>query len=188
VTDEEAIERARDVIEARVGPLDILVNNAGINARKPADTFAADEWRQLLRTNLDAPFLMIRTLLPGMKARGRGAIINVCSLASDLGRPNIVPYATSKGGLRMLTRALAVEVAPSGVRVNGIAPGFFATPMNAALVNDPEFDAWVRRRTPLQRWGEDREVAGAAVFLASDAASYVTGHILYVDGGFSASY
>jgi len=126
--------------------------------------------------------------VPAMKARRRGKIINICSIASDLGRPNIVPYAASKGGVRMLTRALAVELAPFNIQVNGITPGFFRTEMNAALVADREFSAWVERRTPAGRWGEPPEVAGAAVFLASAAADYVTGHLLAVDGGFSAAY
>jgi gluconate 5-dehydrogenase len=126
--------------------------------------------------------------LPGMQARRRGKIINVCSLASDIGRPHIVAYATSKGALKMLTRALAVEAAPYNVQVNGIAPGFFKTEMNAPLIANAEFSAWVGKRTPAGRWGEPPEIAGAAVFLASSAADYVTGHLLYVDGGFSASY
>ena len=188
VTDTVAAAEAIASAESTLGPLDVLINNAGVNQRKPLDTFTDAEWRTLFATNLDAPFQMARAVLPGMKARRCGAIVNLCSLASDLGRPNIVPYAASKGGIRMLTRALAVEVASFGIRVNGIAPGFFATRMNAALTADPEFDAWVKRRTPAGRWGEVGEIAGAAVFLASDAATYVTGHILYVDGGFSAAY
>ncbi len=123
-----------------------------------------------------------------MRTRRSGKIVNICSLASEIGRPNIVPYAASKGGLQMLTRALAVELAPHNVQVNGIAPGFFKTDMNAALIADAEFSAWVARRTPAGRWGEPSEVAGAAVFLASASADYVTGHVLFVDGGFSVSY
>jgi gluconate 5-dehydrogenase len=138
--------------------------------------------------NLDGPFLVTRALIPSMKAQRRGKIINICSIASDLGRPNIVAYAASKGGLKMLTRALAVELAPHNVQVNGIAPGFFRTEMNAALTSDADFSAWVAKRTPAGRWGEPDEIAGAAVFLSSPAADYVTGHVLYVDGGFSASY
>ncbi len=188
VTDRAATEHAMADIAREAGPLDILVNNAGINQRKPLEQFSDGEWQGLLAANLDAPFRITRSVLAGMKERRRGCIINICSIASELGRPGIVPYAVSKGGLQMLTRALAVEVAPFGLRVNGIAPGFFATPMNAALTADADFDAWVRRRAPAGRWGEPAEIAGAAVFLACDAASYVTGHILYVDGGFTASY
>ena len=138
--------------------------------------------------NVDGVFFVTRAVIPGMKTRRRGKIINICSLASDLGRPSIVPYATSKGALKMFTRALAVELAPFDVQVNGIAPGFFKTEMNAPLVANAEFSAWVEQRTPAGRWGEPSEVAGAAVFLASSAADYVTGHLLAVDGGFSAAY
>jgi len=188
VTDADRVAASIAEIERQTGAIDILVNNAAMNHRKHLEEFTPDEWRTLMAANLDGPFLVTRALLPAMKARRRGKIINVCSLAADLGRPNIVPYAASKGALRMLTRALAVEVAPSNIQVNGISPGFFKTEMNAALIGDAEFSAWVSRRTPAGRWGEPPEIAGAAVFLASKAADYVTGHVLYVDGGFSAAY
>jgi gluconate 5-dehydrogenase len=188
VANADAVDAAIAAIERDHGVLDILVNNAGVNRRQPLDQFALDEWRAVQAANLDGPFLVTRAVVPAMKARRRGKIVNICSLASDLGRPNIVPYAASKGGLKMFTRALAVELAPHNVQVNGIAPGFFKTEMNAALIADAEFSAWVARRTPAGRWGEPAEIAGAAVFLASHAADYVTGHLLYVDGGFSAAY
>ena len=171
-----------------IGPLDIVVNNAAVNQRAALDAFSTEQWRTLLAANLDGPFFVARSVIPGMRARRRGKIINICSLASEIGRPNIVPYAASKGGLQMLTRALAVELAPHNVQVNGIAPGFFKTDMNAPLIANAEFSAWVAKRTPAGRWGDPPEIAGAAVFLASGAADYVTGHVLFVDGGFSVSY
>ena len=187
VTDAAAVARGVAALE-RDGPIDILVNNAAVNQRGPLDQFTDEQWKALMAANLDGPFFVARAVVPAMKARRHGKIINICSIASDLGRPNIVPYAASKGGVRMLTRALAVELAPFNIQVNGITPGFFRTEMNAALVADREFSAWVERRTPAGRWGEPPEVAGAAVFLASAAADYVTGHLLAVDGGFSAAY
>ena len=187
VTHSDAVAEAVAALE-RQGSIDILVNNAAMNLRAPLDTFGDAEWRALMAANLDGPFFVARAVIPGMKERRRGKIVNLCSLASDIGRPNIVPYAASKGGLRMLTRALAVELAPYNIQVNGITPGFFRTEMNAALVADAEFSAWVARRTPAGRWADPPEIAGAAVFLASSAADYVTGHLLAVDGGFGAAY
>jgi len=188
VTDEAAVAKNIAEIETSLGDIDILVNNAAMNQRKPLVDFELEEWRRLLATNTDGPFLTTRAVLRGMQSRRSGKIINICSLASDIGRPNIVPYAVSKGALKMMTRALAVEVAQFNVQVNGIAPGFFKTEMNAPLIANREFSAWVEKRTPAGRWGDPSEIAGAAVFLASPAADYVSGHLLYVDGGFSAAY
>ena len=188
VADEESVAAGIGALVRDLGPIDVLVNNAAINRRQPIDQLSLADWRALQATNVDGPFLLLRAVLPSMKAQRRGKVINICSLASDLGRPGIAAYATNKGALKMLTRTLAVELAPHNIQVNGIAPGFFKTAMNAPLVADKEFSAWVERRTPAGRWGDPPEVAGAAVFLASAAADYVTGHILYVDGGFSASY
>ena len=188
VTDEGAVAAGVAEIESAIGAVDILVNNAGMNHRKALDAFTLDEWREVQAVNADGPFLMARAVLPGMRARKRGKIVNIGSIASDLGRPNIVPYAVSKGAIKMLTRALAVEAAAYNVQVNAIAPGFFDTEMNAPLIANETFSSWVLRRTPAARWGHPREIAGAAVFLASAAADFVTGHVLYVDGGFSASY
>ncbi|HVO89490.1 MAG TPA: glucose 1-dehydrogenase [Casimicrobiaceae bacterium] len=184
VTDEAQVDASLRNAPA----FDILVNNAAVANRQPLEAFSLAQWRAANATNVDGPFLVTRALLPAMKSRRAGKIINICSLASDLGRPNIVAYATAKGALRMFTRALAVELAPYNVQVNGIAPGFFKTDMNAPLLVDERFSEWVVKRTPAGRWGDPPEVAGAAVFLASSSASYVTGHILHVDGGFAAAY
>ncbi len=188
VTDRAAVRHGVAAIERDAGSVAILVNNAAVNIRGPLDGYAEDDWHRLIAANLDGPFHVTQAVLPGMRARRAGKIVNICSLASDLGRPRIVPYAVTKGGLKQFTRALAVELAPDNIQVNGIAPGFFNTEMNAALVADREFSAWVSRRTPAGRWGEPPEIAGAAVFLASPAADYVTGAILHVDGGFAAAY
>jgi gluconate 5-dehydrogenase len=185
VTDRAAVQAGVAAIEAEHGGVDILVNNAGIQRRHPVAEFPAEDWDAILATNLTAPFLVAQAVIPGMQKRGRGAIINIASLMSELGRPTIVPYTAAKGGVRQLTRGLATELGPAGIRVNAIAPGYFMTEMNRALIDNKTFDEWVRGRTPMRRWGNPDELAGIAVFLASDAASYITGQTIFVDGGMS---
>jgi gluconate 5-dehydrogenase len=172
-------------VRAAHGPVDILVNNAGIQRRHPFGEFPLADWNALIATNLTAPFLVSQAVLPGMIERKGGKIIHIASLMSELARPTVVPYTATKGGVRQLTRGMAVELAPSNVQVNAIAPGYFATEMNRALIDNAEFNAWVCKRTPAGRWGEPEEIGGVAVFLASAAANYVTGQMIVIDGGMS---
>jgi gluconate 5-dehydrogenase len=185
VTNRDAVRAAVAALETRHGSIDILVNNAGIQRRHPVADFPPQDWDAIIATNLTAPFVVAQAVIPGMVERGRGAIVNIASLTSELGRPTIVPYTAAKGGVRQLTRGLATELGPTGVRVNAIAPGYFVTEMNRALIDDQSFDSWVRGRTPMRRWGNPDELAGIAVFLCSDAASYITGQTIFVDGGMS---
>jgi gluconate 5-dehydrogenase len=182
VTDREA---AKTAVE-RIGVIDILVNNAGIQRRAPFADFPAEDWDAIIASHLTSVFRLIQLVAPAMAARGSGKIINIGSLTSELGRANIVPYATAKGGVKMMTRGLAAELASKNVQVNAIGPGYFKTELNTALINDPAFDAWVKRRTPAGRWADPTELVGAAVFLASRASDFVNGQIIYVDGGFTA--
>ncbi len=186
VTDVEQVRKCVDEIEHAIGPIEILVNNAGIQRRAPIQQFALQDWRELMATNLDSAFFVGQAVAQQMIARGRGRIINICSVQSELGRPGIAPYAASKGALKMLTKGMAIDLGPSGINVNGIGPGYFKTVLNEKLVNDEQFSSWLINRTPSRRWGEVHELAGAAVFLASDASNFVNGHILYVDGGVTA--
>ena len=187
VTDSTAVNTGIATAVAAHGPIDILVNNAGMQHRQPIEDFTDAEWQRMMDTNLNAAFFVARAVIPSMKARRAGKIINICSILSFVSRPSIVPYAVTKGGLAMFTKGLAVELAPHNIQVNAIGPGFYKTEMNTALFTNPEFDAWVCRRTPAARWGEPDELAGAAVFLASGASNYVNGQILCVDGGFTSS-
>jgi gluconate 5-dehydrogenase len=172
-----------DEIVATAGRLDILVNNAGTTARAPIEEFGRDDWERVLHVNLDAPFALSQAAARHMKEAGRGRIINTASIMGTVARPTIPAYVTSKGGIEALTKALAVELAPHGITVNAIGPGYVATEMNTELVDDPAFNLMVCERTPVGRWGEPAEIAAAAVFLASDEASYITGQKLIVDGG-----
>jgi gluconate 5-dehydrogenase len=185
--DRNAIAPLIQDLERNVGPLDILLNNAGVQQRAPFTEFPAEGWDRMMATHISAPFFLAQAIARQMIIRRRGKIINTLSIMSELGRPMIVPYTTAKGGLKMLTRGLAVELGAHNIQVNGIAPGYFRTEMNQALMDDPKFDAWVKQRTPAQRWGEPDEIGGAAVFLASGASDFVTGQIIFVDGGFTAS-
>ncbi|MEP6657855.1 MAG: glucose 1-dehydrogenase [Betaproteobacteria bacterium] len=187
VTDRTAARAAIAAIETRHGRLDIIVNNAGIQRRHPMEDFPEDEWDAIIATNLTAPFVVSQAALPGMIARKRGKIIHIASLMSELGRATVVPYTAAKGGVRQLTRGMAVELARHNIQVNAIAPGYFATEMNRALMDNHEFDAWVCQRTPAGRWGQPAEIAGLAVFLASSASDYMTGQLLMIDGGMSVS-
>jgi gluconate 5-dehydrogenase len=183
VSDSKQVDQKISTIEREVGAIDILVNNAGIQRRGPLETFEESVWREVIETNLTAVFLMSKRVVKGMIDRRSGKIINICSLMSEISRPTIAPYTASKGGVKMLTKAMAVGWAKYNIQVNGIGPGFIVTEMNKALLEDREFDAMVRSRTPAGRWGEPSDLAGAAVFLASRASDYITGQIIYVEGG-----
>src|SRR5690606_12002604 len=185
VTDEASVIDGIDDIEA-AGPLDILVNNAGVQHREPLLDVAVEDWDRVIRTNLTSAFLVGRTAARQMIARGDGAIVNICSVQTELARPTIAACTAAKGGLRNLTRAMTAEWAGQGVRVNGVAPGYIRTELTQALVDDEEFNSWVLGRTPVGRWGEPEDIGGAVVWLASAAASFVSGQVVFIDGGMTA--
>lgn len=186
VTSRDSIGDGIGYIEDELGPIDILINNAGMQFRSSLEVFPPERFDQLIETNLTSVFNVSQPVAQRMIARGAGKIINICSLMSGVSRPSIAPYAATKAAVANLTRGMAVDWAPHGLNVNGIAPGYFATELNQALTSDEKFNAWIETRTPMGRWGEPHELGGAAVFLASEASSFVNGHILYVDGAFSA--
>ncbi len=183
VTSEADVMRAFEELDAAGTAVDILVNNAGIQFRKPMVELDTADWQRVLDTNLTSAFVIGREAAKRMIGRGRGKIINIGSLTSALARATVAPYTVSKGGIKMLTQAMAAEWAASGIQANAIGPGYMITDMNQALLDNPEFDAWVKGRTPAKRWGRPEELIGAAVFLASPASDYVNGQIIYVDGG-----
>ena len=166
-----------------VGPIDILVNNAGMQFRTPLEDFPHDKWREIMRVNVESTFLVGQAVARHMISRKNGKIINIGSVQSELGRPGIAPYTASKGAVKMLTKGMCADWAKHGLQVNAIAPGYFKTELNKALVENAEFSAWLEKRTPAGRWGDVGELIGAAIFLSSSASSFINGHILYVDGG-----
>jgi gluconate 5-dehydrogenase len=183
VTNAAAIAQAVARVETEVAPIDILVNNAGIQRRAPLAEMSEIQWREVLDTNLTSAFLVTRQVAPRMIARRAGKIINTCSLMSEVCRPSTGNYAAAKGGLKMLTRAMATEWACHNLQINAIGPGYFATELTQPLVDNPEFNKWICGRTPAGRWGRPEELVGTAVFLASGASNFVNGQIIYVDGG-----
>ena len=187
VTDDSAVEAGVALVEQDHGPIDILINNAGMQFRAPLEDYPHDKWRQLLETNVSSVFYVGQAVARHMIGRGRGKIVNIASVQSELARPGIAPYTATKGAVKNLTRGMCTDWAQYGIQVNAIAPGYFRTPLNQALVDNPEFSAWLEKRTPARRWGDVDELVGAAVFLASDASSFVNGHTLYVDGGITVS-
>lgn len=187
VTDHEAVRAAVDGFETKVGSIDILINNAGMQYRTELHNFPADAFERLLQTNVASIFHVGQAVARHMIDRKQGKIINIASVQTALARPGIAPYTATKGAVGNLTKGMATDWAQYGINCNAIAPGYFDTPLNAALVADDEFSAWLAKRTPAGRWGEVQELVGAAVFLASAAATFVNGHTLYVDGGITAS-
>jgi len=187
VTSRDSINEAVTYIEDEIGPIDILVNNAGMQFRSSLEAFPPEKFDQVLATNLTSVFNVSQPVARYMIARGHGKIINICSLLAELSRPSVAPYAATKGAVANLTRGMAVDWAKHGLNINGIAPGYFATELNDALLKDDKFNSWIETRTPMGRWGQPEELGGTAVFLASEASRFVNGHILYVDGAFTAT-
>jgi gluconate 5-dehydrogenase len=184
VADESAVAAAFQSFDAQGLEIDILINNAGIQHRAPMLELGLKDWQRVIDTNLTAAFIVGKEAAGRMVARGRGGkIINIGSLTSEAARATVAPYTVAKGGIKMLSRAMAAEWAKFDIQANSIGPGYILTDMNQALIDNPQFDAWVKASNPAQRWGKPEELIGTAVFLASAASSYVNGQIIYVDGG-----
>ena len=189
VTDETAVNALVATVEKEIGVIDILVNNAGIIKRIPMCEMTAEQFRQVIDVDLNAPFIVSKAVIPSMIKKGHGKIINICSMMSELGRETVSAYAAAKGGLKMLTRNIASEYGEFNIQCNGIGPGYIATPQTAPLrEKKPDgsrhpFDQFIIAKTPAARWGEAEDLQGPAIFLAADASNFVNGHILYVDGG-----
>jgi gluconate 5-dehydrogenase len=186
-TDHDAVKSAVDGFEAETGAIDILVNNAGMQFRTPLEDYPADMFAKLMTTNVTSVFNVGQAVARHMIKRGEGKIVNIASVQSALARPGIAPYTATKGAVANLTKGMATDWAKYGLQCNAIAPGYFDTPLNAALVSDPAFSAWLEKRTPAGRWGQVEELIGACVFLVSKSSSFVNGHVLYVDGGITVS-
>lgn len=186
VTDHAAARRAVDSFEKATGAIDILINNAGMQHRRPLEDFPPDAFEKLLQTNIASVFNVGQACARHMIGRRAGKIVNICSVQSALARPGIAPYTATKGAVASLTRGMATDWGKYGLQINGLAPGYFETPLNQALVDDPDFTAWVENRTPAGRWGKVEELVGAAIFLSSQASSFVNGTTVYVDGGITA--
>src|ERR1043165_2983488 len=187
VTVAEDVREGVATVERTVGAIDILVNNAGMQFRAPLEDFPVEKWELLLKTNVSSAFYVGQAVARQMIPRGRGKIINIASVQSELARPGIAPYTATKGAIKNLTRGMCADWARHGLQINAIAPGYFKTPLNQALVDSEEFSNWLEKRTPAARWGNVDELIGAAVFLSGDGSSFVNGHTLYVDGGITTS-
>jgi gluconate 5-dehydrogenase len=187
VTDHGMVKNHIDQIEDTIGAIDILINNAGIQRRSPLEDFSPSDWQELMRTNLDGVFNVGQAVANHMIKRNRGKIINISSVQSSLARPTIAPYAASKGAVTMLTKGMCTDWAKYNIQINAIAPGYFETELTQSLVDDETFTAWLENRTPAKRWGKVEELVGSAIFLSSEASSFINGHILYVDGGITSS-
>ena len=187
VTSPNDVEAAVARVERDIGAIDILVNNAGMQRRAPLEQFSHQQWEELMKTNVESVFLVGQAVARYMIERKRGKIVNICSVQSELGRPSIAAYTASKGAVKMLTKGMAIDWGQYGIQVNGLGPGYFKTELTDALVKNEAFSNWLIGRTPSRRWGDVEDLVGAAVFLSSDASNFVNGHILYVDGGVTAT-